>query len=96
MSKQKYIPALRFKWLTPFYDFLINITMPEKKIKQDLVAAAQINPTSNILDFGCGTATLTIMIKNTYTGSTVTGIDIDKQILEKAAEKQIKVRRILR
>lgn len=90
MSKHNYIPALRFNWLTPFYDFLINITMPEKKIKQDLITTAQINPISNILDFGCGTATLTMMIKNTHASSTVTGIDIDKQILEKAADKTSK------
>jgi ubiquinone/menaquinone biosynthesis C-methylase UbiE len=87
MSKTKYIPALRFKWLTPFYDFLISITMPEKKIKQALVEAANVSAKEKILDFGCGTGTLTIMIKEFQPEANVTGIDVDVKILNKAIEK---------
>ena len=86
MAKTKFIPALRFKWLTPLYDFLIGMTMPEMKIKRYLIEAASINDTT-ILDFGCGTGTLTIMAKETSPGSKVTGIDIDVQILNKAIQK---------
>ncbi len=87
MSKNKYIPALRFKWLTPLYDFLIGITMPEKRIKQDLIDLAHIQPCTKILDFGCGTATLTIMAKQIYPEAKVTGIDVDAEILDKAIQK---------
>ena len=87
MSKNKYIPALRFKWLTPLYDFLIGITMPEKRIKQDLIDLAHIQPCTKILDFGCGTATLTIMAKQIYPEAKVTGIDVDAEILYKAIQK---------
>jgi len=34
--------------------------MPEKKIKQELIASAHIKPNAKVLDFGCGTATLPI------------------------------------
>lgn len=87
MSKTKYIPALRFKWLTPLYDFLINITMPEKKIKQALIETANIPAGVKVLDFGCGTATLTIMVKQICPEAKVTGIDIDTEILDKATKK---------
>ena len=87
MTKTKFIPALRFKWLTPLYDLLIGITMPETKIKRYLIEAASINTGSTVLDFGCGTGTLTIMAKETSPGSKVTGIDIDMQILNKAIQK---------
>ena len=87
MTKTKFIPALRFKWLTPLYDLLIGITMPETKIKRYLIEAASINTGSTVLDFGCGTGTLTIMAKETSPGSKVTGIDIDVQILNKAIQK---------
>ena len=87
MSKNKYIPALRFKWLTPLYDFLIGITMPEMKIKHHLVETASINEDSAVLDFGCGTGTLTILVKESCPGAKVTGIDIDVQILNKAIHK---------
>lgn len=87
MSKTKYIPALRFKWLTPLYDFFISITMPEKKIKQLLISAANIYAGAKLLDFGCGTATLTIMAKQSSPEAKVTGIDIDTEILDKATKK---------
>jgi ubiquinone/menaquinone biosynthesis C-methylase UbiE len=87
MSRTKYIPALRFKWLTPLYDFFISITMPEKKIKQLLISAANIYAGAKLLDFGCGTATLTIMAKQSSPEAKVTGIDIDTEILDKATKK---------
>lgn len=87
MSKTKYIPALRFKWLTPLYDFFINITMPEKKIKQALIEAANIPAGAKVLDFGCGTATLTIMVKEMHPGANVTGIDVDREIFDRAIQK---------
>ncbi|NOT52239.1 MAG: methyltransferase domain-containing protein [Chitinophagaceae bacterium] len=87
MEQKKYIPALRFKWLTPLYDFLINITMPEKKIKEALIESAHISPGAKVLDFGCGTATLTIMVKEICPEAKVTGIDVDAKILDKAIEK---------
>lgn len=71
MSKTKYIPALRFKWLTPLYDFFLGITMPERKIKFALIEAAEISSRMKVLDFGCGTATLTIMIKEFQPGRTL-------------------------
>lgn len=87
MNTIKYIPALRYKWLTPLYDFLINLTMPEQKIKQALIEAAYIPAKANVLDFGCGTATLTIMVKEIYPDAKVTGADLDREILDKAIKK---------
>ncbi len=87
MEQTRFIPALRFKWLTPLYDFFLNLTMPEKKIKQALIASANISAGAKVLDFGCGTATLTIMVKEIYPGAKVTGIDVDREILGKAIQK---------
>lgn len=87
MNTANYIPALRFRWLTPLYDFLIGITMPEKKIKQELITSAHIQTNDNMLDFGCGTGTLTIMAKESHPGANITGIDIDVEILNKAIQK---------
>ena len=87
MEQTKYIPALRFKWLTPLYDFFLSITMPEKKIKLALIEAASIPAGIKVLDFGCGTATLTIMVKEMYPEAKVTGIDVDREILDRATQK---------
>ena len=93
MAETKFVSALRFKWLTPLYDFLISITMPEKSIKQSLIEIAYFTDYANVLDFGCGTATLTIMAKEHRLLIKITGIDIDTSILDKAAEK-IKVKKL--
>lgn len=87
MSSEKYVPALRFKWLTSLYDFIVRITMPEKKIKTRLVETAGISAGQKILDFGCGTGTLTIMAKQASPDANITGIDIDVEILNKATQK---------
>ncbi len=61
--------------------------MPEKKMKRVLIEAANISAKMKVLDFGCGTATLTIMIKELCPEAKVTGIDVDKEILNKVIQK---------
>ncbi len=88
MERSDYIPALRYNWLTKFYDSLLGITFPEKKIKQGLIDQCSFAGSETILDFGVGTATLSIMIKQQYPFMQVTGIDVDEGILQ-IAEKKI-------
>ena len=87
MRSGNFIPALRFRILTPFYDFFLRVVMKEATIKSRLVA--QLNPGNHerVLDFGCGTGTLTLMIKKAGPGCDVYGIDIDPAVLEIAGEK---------
>lgn len=87
MDKPKYVSALRFKWLTPLYDFFVGITMPERKIKQTLINTSFLTDYATVLDFGCGTATLTMMAKEHRPSINITGIDVDKSILKNATEK---------
>lgn len=87
MPSKSYIPALRFNWLTRFYDLLLGLTFPEKKIKQALIDQCQLAGQERILDFGTGTATLSLMIKQQYPDVAVTGIDVDYKILNMAQKK---------
>lgn len=87
MAERSFIPALRYNWLTKFYDFLLGITFPEKKIKHALIKQCMFNGNENLLDFGTGTATLSLLIKQQYPNISVTGIDVDGKILEIAREK---------
>lgn len=82
-----YIPALKFQILTPAYDLFLRLVMNEARVKSRLVA--QLNPKNNerVLDFGCGTGTLTLMIKKAGPGCVVYGIDIDPLVLEIAEKK---------
>jgi ubiquinone/menaquinone biosynthesis C-methylase UbiE len=82
-----YIPALSYDWLTPLYDLFIRWTMPESAFKRHLVEQARISQGHRILDLGCGTATLTILIKKMHPDTEVVGLDGDSRILEIARRK---------
>lgn len=87
LNRTRHIPALYFSWLTPFYDPLLKWVMRKKTFKPKLIEQAGIQPGMKILDLGCGTGTLTLMIKESYPSVHITGLDVDAQILKIAREK---------
>lgn len=82
-----YIPALRFGWLTDLYDPVIRWTMREDLFKPRLVEQVGLRPGHRVLDLGCGTATLTILLKQRQPQSIVVGLDGDPAVLARAREK---------
>lgn len=82
-----YIPALMFGWLTPLYDPLLKWIMREEKLKNELIRVADIAPDSRVLDVGCGTGTLTIMIQRAQPDAKIVGLDGDPRVLQIAANK---------
>ena len=88
---QRYIPALRYDWLTPFYDSLIQRIMPESLFVSRLVEQARIQPGHRVLDLGCGTATLTLFLKHAHPEAEVVGLDADPRVLEIARGKAASV-----
>lgn len=87
VRNKDYIPALRYDFLTKLYDKVIFWTIRESTFKSALLI--QVNPKKNfkILDLGCGTATLTIQLKEVYSDVEIIGIDGDPNILAMAAKK---------
>ena len=83
----RYIPALGFKSLTPFFDPFLKWSARESTFKPKLVEQANIQQHFKVLDLGCGTATLTILLKKSQPKAEVMGIDIDQTVLEIAREK---------
>jgi ubiquinone/menaquinone biosynthesis C-methylase UbiE len=61
-NDQQYIPALGVDSLTPLYDPLLLWVIREEQFKRHLIRQARIAPGYRVLDLGCGTATLTIML----------------------------------
>lgn len=82
-----YIPPLGFHWLTRFYDPFLRVTLKGEKFKALLIEQARITPGQRVLDLGCGTATLTIMLKRQCPDATVVGLDADATALALAREK---------
>ena len=83
----RYVPALRFRSLTRFYDPLIRATVREAEFKRRLLDHAAISFAERVLDLGCGTGTLAIAAKHAQPEATVYGLDGDPAILEIARRK---------
>lgn len=88
-KKENYIPALRFDWLTKFYDPIIELTTREKYFKKRLIEQAELQNLYEVIDVGAGTGTLAIWIKNQYPNIEVYGLDGDSNILEIANRKSL-------
>ena len=85
--RTEYIPALGLRALTPFYDLVLRWFFREDELKQQLIAAAGLAPGQHVLDLGCGTGTLLVMIKSVHPLVTITGLDGDADVLAIARGK---------
>lgn len=87
MDSTSYIPALRFNFLTRWYDSVVGLTMPERKFKQALIAQANVQPSMKVLDFGCGTLTLSLLLRTQNSNTALTAVDVDDAVLKIARYK---------
>lgn len=86
-TNRRYVPALGYGLLTALYDPVVAVTTRERSFKSRLVEQADIQEGHDVLDLGCGTATLTVWIKKRIPGANVTGLDGDAAILSRAQHK---------
>ncbi len=87
MAGGKYVSALSLRWLTPFYDALIEGPMSALHMRRDLLAYLGDLSGKKVLHVGSGTGTLAVMMKQAYPASDITGLDGDPQILSIARSK---------
>lgn len=86
-TENSFTPALGNKKLTPAYDLAIALLTREREWRGRFVE--QIAPMSNdrIIDVGCGTGSLAIMLKSCAPDARVTGVDPDPVVLARARAK---------
>lgn len=82
-----YVPALKYRWLTPFYDTVVAVTTRESAFRRKLLDQAEVGENDRVLDLACGTGTMAAMIKSRHPGTAVVGLDGDPEILVFAREK---------
>ena len=82
-----YVPALRYRWLTRFYDPVVALTTREKTFRKKVLELVLVHDTQRVLDLGCGTGTLTRMMKLSSASMEVHGLDGDPEILVQARRK---------
>jgi len=85
--KKNFRPAFSYDFLTPFYDFLTNISGFGKSLKKRVVGLLDIQGNEKVLDVGVGTGTLLIELGKSYSNLELVGIDPDPEVLEIAEEK---------
>jgi ubiquinone/menaquinone biosynthesis C-methylase UbiE len=87
-NNSDFIPALRYTWLTGIYDTVVKHTMPEREFKAALISQANIKQNDYVLDFGCGSLTLSLMVKQAEPSAYVHAVDVDKKVLKLAEAKR--------
>ncbi len=85
-TREGFVPALGVDWLTPLYDW-VGWLVGEGRFKRRLIENARIVRGHRVLDVGCGTGTLVLLVKSACPDARVTGIDIDPTILAIAHAK---------
>jgi ubiquinone/menaquinone biosynthesis C-methylase UbiE len=87
VQHSSYIPALRFHWLTRLYDPLVAFTTRESVFREAVADLIVRSDSTNILDLGCGTGTLAVMLKQRMPDCRVLGLDADPAVLNQARKK---------
>lgn len=86
-TNEEYIPALSYRFLTPFYDFIQKYIVRDVRYKTLLIEQAKLEAGQQVLDLGCGTGTLAIMAKQAQPSAEVFGLDADPDMLKVAKYK---------
>ncbi len=84
---KSFTPALGSHELTGEYDRTIRMWTRETRWRSALVDLVALKPGERLLDVGCGTGTLAIMLKQRTPEATIIGLDPDPVILKIAADK---------
>ena len=87
-----YLPAVRFDFLTPFFDVFVRGTTREHTFKRRLLEQARLDGDIHALDLGSGTGTLAIWAKQQNPALRIRGLDGDPAIIEQARQKARKAR----
>jgi ubiquinone/menaquinone biosynthesis C-methylase UbiE len=84
--QRTYIPAAGHDWLLPFYDPFVKLMGGESAHRQ-LIDQTRLQPGQRILEIGCGTGNLTILLKTLHPAVEVVGLDPDPRALDRARRK---------
>lgn len=85
-SGRAYLPAAGHDFFLPFYDPLTTL-MGGRRLLRGLLTQAELQPGHAVLDIGCGTGTLAVLIRQAHPAVDVTALDPDPRALARAGRK---------
>ena len=86
--RHRYLYALGLRWLAPLYDPLVRWAFPaDRRLKSEIARRVAQGGARKVLDVGCGTGTLALLIRRQLPSGTVVGLDGDDRVLGIAARK---------
>ena len=89
-SRRAYLPAAGHAWALPLYDPIVKLLGGEAA-RRTLVEQAALRPGQRVLDLGCGTGGLALLIKRLHPHVDVVGLDPDPHALARARRKAARV-----
>jgi ubiquinone/menaquinone biosynthesis C-methylase UbiE len=95
LSEERYLPGMSKNWLLPLYDPLVRMLRIESHHRR-LVDLAAFEPGERVLEIGCGTGNLALLIKRLHPTADVVGIDPDDKALARARRKAMRGRLAVR
>lgn len=87
MTAPRHVPPLGLAALTPLYDLAVAMTMQEGRLRSRLLEQLELAPGVSVLDVGCGTGTLAILMFQVEPGALIVGVDADADALRIAGRK---------
>src|SRR5258707_2151562 len=85
-TERSYLPAMGKRWLLPFDDPLVRLLGADKP-KRLLIEQADLKIGFRVLDIGCGTGSLAVLIKRLHPEVEVIGVDPDPAALSISKRK---------
>lgn len=85
-TNRTYLPAAGHDWALPLYDPLVTL-LGGGKARRALVDQAVVPAVSRVLEVGCGTGTLAVLIKQLRPKVDVVALDPDPKALHRAMRK---------
>jgi ubiquinone/menaquinone biosynthesis C-methylase UbiE len=84
--QRTYVPAAGHDWSLPLYDPIVKL-LGADAARRVLIDQAELRPGHQVLEVGCGTGSLLMLVRRAQPGVELTGLDPDPKALARAQRK---------